>query len=693
MRKLGLRWRGTAALLAALICGVFVALAAEEAMRADHAKWLEDVAPILSKVERDVFLKLKTDREREVFIRFFWRQRDPSPGTPENEFQKEYQDRVLFADQNFGRGSSARGSQTERGYYYLLLGPPLERQIYATMSQVWPQELWFYKGEVQYGLPAYFYLIFYQPEGLGEYRLYYPGVEGPEKLVVPSSGGQAVTRNVAFQTMRKVNPELADASLSYLPGEAPLSQSSFSSNTILAAIKQLPDKRVSDAYARTFLSYKDYVETEYTDSYIGNSYQVKVFFAGGQPFLHWTIEPERMNVGQSGDVIYAGFEMVLRLEGPQGQPLHEATEEIPLKLTPEQYKAHERQRFAFQDCLPVIPGTWRIFFLLKNRTGKDFTSLDASVVVPAEASPAALGPLLLYLGRQDAPPAQRANVRAFQFGGRQYIVGARNEFLPEQTMGVYVQLRGARGLGRDPQLDVVWEAVSLDSGATTLLVKKKLGEALAEDGGLDLGLQSLAALGPGYYRAEVSLAAADGRRVLSQKENFIILDRPVPVVPWVYGRLHGPYPGPEHLRVLGSQYFMARDYAGSIRVLEEALKVKDESATRLLLGKALYGAKRYEDSLVVLEPVYEASADREAAKVLALDQAALKNWTGALLYLERLLAEATEVPVLNLAAECYLNVGQPERAEPLIRKSLTLQPDQPEVRALEERLRKKFGPN
>ena len=691
MMKIGLLKRALA-LLALVAGGLLLPLAAEETMRADHRQWLEDVSPIISRVERDVFLKLRTDRERETFIRFFWRQRDPTPGTPENEFQKDYQERVRFADQNFGFGSVKRGSQTERGFYYLLLGPPLERHQFTTWSQLWPQELWFYKGEEQYGLPAYFYLIFYQPEGLGEYRLYYPGVEGPEKLVTPTLGARTITRNAAYEAIKQINSELAGASLSYLPGDKPLSMASFSSNTIIAAVKQLPDKRVSDAYARTFLSYKDYVETDYSDSYIGNSYQVKVFVSGGQPFLHWTIEPERMSVGQSGDVIYAGFDMVLRLETPEGRPLHEATEEIPLKLTPEQFKVHERQRFAFQDCLAVIPGTWKAFFLLKNKTGKDFTSLETSIAVPSGSGPAAFGPLLLYLGRQDAPEAQRTNIRAFQFGGRQYVVGARNEFLAQQMMGVYVQLLGTRGAFRDPQLDVVWEAVSLDAGATTLLAKKKLAEVLDAEGGLDLGPQSLAALRPGYYRAEVSLAAADGRRLLTQKENFIILDRQVPVAPWVYGRVHGPYPGPEHQRVLGSEYFMAGDYARSVRVLEEALNAKDEPATRFLLGKALYGAKRFQDSLAMLEPLYETSQDREVAKVLALNQAALKNWAGALIYLERLLGEATEIPVLNLAAECYLNIGRPEKAEPLIRRSLSLQPGQPEARALEERLKKKSGP-
>jgi len=119
-----------------------------------YREWLEDVSPIITKAEREVFGRLRTDADRDKFIRFFWRQRDPYPDTAENEFYKEYMERVRFADQNFGRESSKRGSQTERGYFYLLLGKPLERQFFTTFSQVWPVELWYYQGAIEYGLPA-----------------------------------------------------------------------------------------------------------------------------------------------------------------------------------------------------------------------------------------------------------------------------------------------------------------------------------------------------------------------------------------------------------------------------------------------------------------------------------------------------------------------------------------------------------
>ncbi|MBN2264482.1 MAG: GWxTD domain-containing protein, partial [Candidatus Aminicenantes bacterium] len=406
-------------------------VAAEEKLSPDLQRWLEDVSPILTKTERSVFMKLQTNAERAKFVRFFWRMRDPLRDTEENEFRREYEERVRYADQKFGHFSPKRGSQTDRGFFHVVLGPPLERTLYTTQSQVWPLELWYYKGDQEYGLPGYFYLIFYQPEGIGDFRLYSPTVEGPEKLVVPALGsGVALNRSNALRAIKDVNVELANASLSYLPSEAPAGVASFSSDSLIASVRGLPEKKFSDAYARSFLTYKDYIETEYTDSYIPSAFQVRIFREGGQPFLHWSIEPEKMNFGSVDGAIYASFELVLRLEDSRGATVFERTEEIPLKVTPEQYAAHERRRFGFQDLLAVVPGEYRALFLLKNKTAKDFSSFETKVTVPPAENPdgAAFSVPLLFYARSEVPEAQKDNLKAFTFAGRQYLVGARNEF-------------------------------------------------------------------------------------------------------------------------------------------------------------------------------------------------------------------------------------------------------------------------
>ncbi len=53
---------------------------------ASWQQWLEDVDPIITKAEEEVFKSLKTIEDRMRFISLFWRARDPNPQTPQNEF-------------------------------------------------------------------------------------------------------------------------------------------------------------------------------------------------------------------------------------------------------------------------------------------------------------------------------------------------------------------------------------------------------------------------------------------------------------------------------------------------------------------------------------------------------------------------------------------------------------------------------
>lgn len=648
-----------------------------------YREWLEDVSPIITKTEREVFNRLRTDADRDKFVRFFWKQRDPYPDTAENEFYKEYMERIRFADQNFGRESSGRGSQTERGYFYLLLGKPLERQIFSTFSQVWPVELWYYKGAVEYGLPPYFYLVFYQPHGLGDYRLYSPGVEGPETLVVPSMTARVLSRDRAYQVLKDVSSELAGASLSFLPGEQRLQAGAFSSTSIIASIRSVPEKKYSDAYARNYLNYKDYVETEYTDNYLDNSFVARVFRNSGQAYIHWALEPKRINFVDRGGRYQAVFELVMRLEDAQGNPVLEKVEEIPLTVTPEQYKAHERRLFAFQDVLPVIPGRFRLFGLLKNKSAKDFTSFGAVLVVPGEEAGMRPGPLILYHDRETLGERWPQAIRAFAFGGTHYLINSQNEFPPGSEMGAYLQVYGEEKADLPEGSEVVLDIKPADGEASVLNKKMTLSEAMTEGGaGLDTGLFSLAGLNPGYYSAELSLVGEGGGRHITAKENFIILSRAVPVLPWVYAKGNPAFPNAQDLTSLATQYYLTRQYENALTLAQRALELKEDETTRLLLAQVFFALGRHRDSLAALGPLEEAGLSRDAAKVAAADHVALNDWSSALKYLEKLLAEATELSVLNLAGECHLNLGRPEQALALFRRSLEIDPDQPAVRAL-----------
>ena len=88
-----------------------------------YKKWMdEEVVYIISENERDVFRSLRTDAERENFIKMFWRRRDPTPETPINEFREEHYRRIAFANDTYFEGKA--GWRSDRGRVYIMFGPP-----------------------------------------------------------------------------------------------------------------------------------------------------------------------------------------------------------------------------------------------------------------------------------------------------------------------------------------------------------------------------------------------------------------------------------------------------------------------------------------------------------------------------------------------------------------------------------------
>lgn len=78
---------------------------------------------LLSSAESRAYSRLSDPVSRAEFVARFWRARDPRPDTPENEFRREFERRVAFADENLSEGST-RGSMTDRGMVFVLMGPP-----------------------------------------------------------------------------------------------------------------------------------------------------------------------------------------------------------------------------------------------------------------------------------------------------------------------------------------------------------------------------------------------------------------------------------------------------------------------------------------------------------------------------------------------------------------------------------------
>src|ERR1043166_6760271 len=89
-----------------------------------YKEWIDTVGVILTQSERDTWTKLKTDDEREAFIKIVWDLRDPDPDTEENEFKDQFYESVAYANEHFSSGKPGR--LTDRGRIYIKFGKPDE---------------------------------------------------------------------------------------------------------------------------------------------------------------------------------------------------------------------------------------------------------------------------------------------------------------------------------------------------------------------------------------------------------------------------------------------------------------------------------------------------------------------------------------------------------------------------------------
>ena len=106
------------------LCSAFVALAAAPDRDDPKPAWRNGPVRIILTTEEDKACKaLATDEERVKWIADFWTKRDPSPGTPENEYKNKFYEWVDKASTKY-REAGTPGWSTERGKLFLMAGPP-----------------------------------------------------------------------------------------------------------------------------------------------------------------------------------------------------------------------------------------------------------------------------------------------------------------------------------------------------------------------------------------------------------------------------------------------------------------------------------------------------------------------------------------------------------------------------------------
>ncbi len=654
-----------------------------------YKKWLEEeVVYIITPVEREVFLKLTSDRERDLFMEAFWKHRDPTPASPENEFKNEHYRRINYVNHFFGRSGPKPGWRTDRGRIYIILGEPNDIQRFEGKTQTYPAEIWFYQGKTDVGLPPGFNLVFFQEGGVGEYRLYSPSHDGPQALMT-SYYGDTIDYRAAYQHLQELEPTLADVSLTLIPGEgsALSGRPSLASDLLIQRVETTPQRQIEEKYAQKFLQYKDIVEVEYTANYIDNQSLVKVIKEpSGLYFVHFSIEPERLSVNQYERKYYTTLKVNGSVATLEGKAVYQFERTIALDFDEEKMASISRRPLNIHDMFPLIPGSYRLSVLVKNEVSKEFTSLDQTLVIPQEETPLQMTSLIMGY-KVTRMNEEEKKLKPFRLGAYQIYSPPNRVFLKKDALSLAFQVYGLR-----PELRERAEVryVFLKNDETFRTFSRKLTEYLELPNLLEEF--SLADFVPAHYGIRVALVV-DGQEVLSGSDAFVVTHFEAINRPWIYSKILPDSSDPIYDYFVGTQLFNIGKMDESIVWLERAYQKRPgtaDFALNLAQAYMVKGDTQKIESLLLPFLSQEQVAKYELFFLLGRAYQKSGELDKAIEIFDKTISHyGTNMNILNAVGECYFQKGDYRAALAVWEKSLEIDPDQPQIRKNVEALKEK----
>ncbi|HEY7303771.1 MAG TPA: GWxTD domain-containing protein [Bryobacteraceae bacterium] len=513
---------GTPVLVLLVVLSITAAGAPKPKLPERYAKWLnQEAVYIITDEERKAFLALPSDEQRDKFIQDFWDIRNPNPGSDRNAYKEEHYSRLEYANSHFGSQSNTPGWMTDMGRTWILLGKPTSEHPFTGYSQIYPLELWFYDNPARFpSLPSFFYVMFYMPGDIGEYKFYRPFLDGPMKLV---RGSRFNSNADVYRFLQPLGGDVAHASLSLIAGD-PIDTRTFqpelASDMLVSKIQNLANDHFNIQQLRTRRAMRELVTSRVLSA--GTDLNLSAVVLTDPLHEKWLdysvpIEDEQMGVrtddGQFAldfrySVLTENGTLVMEDQGQRKYPAYESSSAfVP---------------FAVAGRIPLVPGKYRLEVQVVNHKTSWSYRGHASVSIPAEGQTSWISGPLLADSVSRAP--QSSALTPFQYYGIQFHPLARRQLGTKAPLRVLYQLYEPQPSDYDVEYVlanlVVREAriVSTDHVASSefkdhLLLKSKT---------LDTS-----ALPYGEYMLAIQLKAGTGSVITSTNERLRILEKPL----------------------------------------------------------------------------------------------------------------------------------------------------------------------
>lgn len=616
--------------------------------------WLDEVGPIMTKRELAVFKSLQTEEDRKRFQQMFWKARDTIPGTPQNEYMIEYYARKGYAEAHYG------GTRTDRGRIYVLLGKPAEVQNYSGSEKVVDCELWLYQNEGRRGLPPLLYLLFFRRNNIGDYVLFYPGLNSNLEILSTSFMRGSVSKAQAYRIISSSFPELARASLSVIPEEANagFAATPNSSANVIAQIHNLPEKEAEKGYLRNFSAVEGTVDVSYSAREMAAKAAFWLTEQRGIRFLNYSLIPDAIRTAKNPD----GFQTAhlvfhLKVEDAAGRTIYQREKEIRLKLDEAKKKAMEERKFVFNDLAPIIEGDFDASLTLTNKTTEEFSVHEERILTGPGAMPAVVGYEVKEKNSESFVP--------LSLGDYKVLSDPRAIYGPGETLEAILISDKAPRIVLVPR----------DKGFETVEVKDALRR-----GSLFVFRLPLKEVRPGNYDLVVD---REGAEVLRKIVSVLSFDIPKPIE---FESVEPLSSKDDYVFILGQEYLNAGHAARAVEHFRSLPQRLWNSDSIPVIARALYLIKDYAGVLELLE---EDGVEKSYPVLLLLGNSCLelKKLDRAAAYFEQVRKYGDTPENNRTLGAIYFSLGDREkaktywdRAEALEKKKNETKPDEKDER-------------
>ncbi len=496
-----------------------------------YRQWLtEDVTYIISPDERNAFLQLDTNEEREQFIEQFWLRRSNNPDLPDNDFKEEHYRRIAYANEHYASGIP--GWKTDRGRMYIMWGPADEVESHPTggtydrpmeegggSTSTYPWETW--RWRYLEGIGENVIIEFVDPSGSGEYHMTMDPSEKDALLHVPGAGLSLMeSMGMASKTDR-----FSRSDGTHLPrtmGGTPASMDEFNRLELYAKVNKPPEVKFKDLEAVvTSRIVRDQLHFSWRTDYL------KV--TNDTVLVPVTIQvPNSQLSFQAKDGIHSAtmniFGRVTTLTGRVVQTFEEpVSKDFPDSLFQQSLKL----RSIYQKAIPLRPGLYRLDLVIKDVQSGNIGVVNSRLQVPRYEDEKLESSSLILADQIEHVPAKQIGSGQFVLGSSKVRPRLEGDFTTADKLGIYMQVYNLKPDDKTHKSSARFQ-FTVRKGAEKIMEFKETSEEMKQTGDQVTieRLLPLATLVPGKYSLEVNATDALSNQTISKSADFTVKAAP-----------------------------------------------------------------------------------------------------------------------------------------------------------------------